>query len=93
LVRIQLRLSRKRYLGSKYIYEYERISMPRNGAYNTPNSHRKPPRSPPKLRLLPNKNGGQNERVAKKQLSPLHVSIRQKKNKTKLSLHRPGWIV
>jgi hypothetical protein len=30
LVRIQLRLSRKRYLGSKRIYEYERISMPRN---------------------------------------------------------------
>jgi len=28
LVRIQLRLSRKGYLGSKYIYEYERISLP-----------------------------------------------------------------
>ena len=28
LVRIQLRLSRKRYLESKYIYEYERISLP-----------------------------------------------------------------
>jgi hypothetical protein len=28
LVRIQLRLSRKRYLGSKYVYEYERISLP-----------------------------------------------------------------
>jgi len=28
LVRIQRRVSRKRYLGSKYIYEYERISMP-----------------------------------------------------------------
>jgi hypothetical protein len=27
-VRIQLRLSRKRYLGSKYTYEYERISLP-----------------------------------------------------------------
>jgi len=28
LVKIQLRLSRKRYLGSKYVYEYERISLP-----------------------------------------------------------------
>jgi hypothetical protein len=28
LVRIQRRISRKRYLGSKYIYEYERISLP-----------------------------------------------------------------
>jgi len=28
LVRIQLRLSRKQYLGSKYIYEYERMSLP-----------------------------------------------------------------
>jgi len=28
LVRIQRRVSRKRYLGSKYIYEYERISLP-----------------------------------------------------------------
>lgn len=27
LVRIQLRLSMKRYLGSKYVYEYERISL------------------------------------------------------------------
>ena len=27
LVRIQLRLSRKRYLESKYVYEYERISL------------------------------------------------------------------
>jgi hypothetical protein len=27
LVRIQLRLSRKRYLGSKRIYEYERLSL------------------------------------------------------------------
>jgi len=27
LVRIQQRLSRKQYLGSKYIYEYERISL------------------------------------------------------------------
>ena len=27
LVRIQLRLSRKRYLGSKQVYEYERISL------------------------------------------------------------------
>ena len=27
LVRIQLRLSRKRYLGSKYTYEYERMSL------------------------------------------------------------------
>jgi hypothetical protein len=27
LVRIQHRLSRKRYLGSKYIYKYERISL------------------------------------------------------------------
>jgi hypothetical protein len=27
LVRIQCRLSRKRYLGSKYIYEYERLSL------------------------------------------------------------------
>jgi len=27
LVRIQLRLSRKRYLGSKYVYEYERMSL------------------------------------------------------------------
>jgi hypothetical protein len=27
LVRIQLRLSRKRYLGSKYIYEYKRMSL------------------------------------------------------------------
>jgi hypothetical protein len=32
LVRIQCRVSRKRYLGSKYVYEYERISLdiPRN---------------------------------------------------------------
>jgi hypothetical protein len=29
--------------------------------------------------------------VAKKQLSPLHVSIRQRKNKTKLSLHKDQW--
>jgi len=28
LVRIQCRVSRKRYLGSKYVYEYERISLP-----------------------------------------------------------------
>ena len=28
LVRIQCRVSRKRYLGSKYIYEYERMSLP-----------------------------------------------------------------
>jgi len=28
LVRIQRRVSRKRYLGSKRIYEYERISLP-----------------------------------------------------------------
>jgi len=27
LVRIQCRVSRKRYLGSKYVYEYERISL------------------------------------------------------------------
>ena len=27
MVRIQRRLSRKRYLGSKYVYEYERISL------------------------------------------------------------------
>jgi len=35
------------------------------------------------LRLLPNKNGGQNKRVAKKPLSPLHLPLRQKRNKTK----------
>ena len=28
LVRIQLRLSRKRYLGSKHVYEYKRLSLP-----------------------------------------------------------------
>ena len=28
MVRIHCRLSRKRYLGSKYVYEYERISLP-----------------------------------------------------------------
>jgi len=27
MVRIQRRLSRKRYLGSKYVYEYERLSL------------------------------------------------------------------
>ena len=27
MVRIQLRLSRKRYLGSKYVYEYKRLSL------------------------------------------------------------------
>jgi len=28
MVRIQCRVSRKRYLGSKQVYEYERISLP-----------------------------------------------------------------
>jgi len=28
MVRIQCRISRKRYLGSKQIYEYERMSLP-----------------------------------------------------------------
>jgi len=28
MVRIQCRVSRKRYLGSKQIYEYERMSLP-----------------------------------------------------------------
>jgi len=27
LVRVQRRVSRKRYLGSKYVYEYERLSL------------------------------------------------------------------
>jgi hypothetical protein len=52
-------------------------------AYNTPTNHRILSQKPPKLRLLPNKNGGQNKRVAKKPLPPLHPPLRQKRNKTK----------
>jgi hypothetical protein len=48
-------------------------------AYNTPNSHRKPPRSPPELRLLPNKNRGKKQRMAKKHLPPTHLSVGKKR--------------
>jgi len=34
MVRIQRRLSRKRYLGSKYVYEYERLSLDIPRKYN-----------------------------------------------------------